>query len=106
MDAGDGLTVLRIKSQMPEGSEVQTVFAADRHEAEFSSEQFSFKGRFAVFSEVNGELEYIYLGDAVAARFKGWSARFGDGRPGAADIRFKNGNPVVNALREVVIEQE
>ena len=106
MDAADGISVLRIESETPDGNEVQTVFAADKADAVVSEKEFSFKGRFAVYSEVNGEPEYIYLGDAVAARFKGWTVRFSDGQAGAADIRFESGVPKVNAGREVTIEKE
>ena len=105
-DVADGVSVLRIASETPDGNEVQTVFAAAEKDAVVSAGDLSFKGRFAVCSEVNGAVEYIYLGDAVAVRFKGWSVRFKDGQPGAADIRFENGVPNVNSEWEVIVEKE
>ena len=101
-----GLSVLQVESETPAGDELQTVFAADRAGAEFSNDEFSFAGRFAVFSEVNGEPEYIYLGDAVSVTFKGWKVSFADGKSGAADIRFENGVPSVNSGRKVMVTKE
>ncbi len=102
----DGISVLQVQSETPAGIEVQTIFAADRVGAQFASREFSFKCRFAVFSEVNGALEYIYLGDAASASFKGWSVSFADGLAGAADIRFINGVPSVSSSWKVMVTKE
>jgi hypothetical protein len=106
LDAPAGLSVLQIEGWTPAGEERQTVFAADREVAGFANDELSFKGRFAVLSEVNGEPEYIYLGDAVSASFKGWAVSFADGKSGAADIRFKNGIPEMNSRKKVTVTKE
>lgn len=103
LPAPSGLSVLQVESETPSGDELQTIFSADRAEAEFANAKFSFKGRFAIFSEVNGEVEYIYLGDAVSASFKGWKVSFAGGKSGAAEVRFENGVPRVNSGREVIV---
>lgn len=102
----NGLSVLQVEGETPAGEELQTIFAADREVAEFSNDEFSFKGRFAVLSEVNGEPEYIYLGDAVSASFKGWNVSFADGKPGAAGIRFENGVPKISSAKKVTVTKE
>lgn len=101
----EGLTVLRIESKTPDGHEVQIVFSGDRPDMEFSKGNLSFKGRFAVCSEIDGEPEYIYFGEAVAVRFKGWDVAFRDGGSGALEIRFGAEGPRVNSEREVVIKE-
>lgn len=106
LDAPAGLTVLQVSSQTIDGDEVQTVLTADRSDGVYTGKSIQFKGRFAVCSAVNGEPEYIYLGDAVGVSFMGWRIVFADGRSGAADIRFENGVPVVSSESEVIITKE
>jgi hypothetical protein len=105
LPADEGISVLLIESKTPAGTEQQTVFSADSAGCKFSAAGISFCGRFAVLSQVNGEPEYIYLGDAVSASFHGWNVAFSDGNPGAAEIRFVNGVPRVNSSREVIVKK-
>lgn len=106
MNAPPGLSVLQVESKTPEGNEQQTVFVADQASARFANKDCLFEGRFAVFSEVNGAPEYIYLGDTVSALFKGWKVAFKDGKAGAVNVRFENGIPRVNSVREVMVTRE
>lgn len=106
LKASPGLSVLEIESQTNMGEEKQTVFSGDSSEASFSNEALSFRGRFGVYSEVDGNIEYIYLGDAIAASFKGWSVTFKDLKSGSAEIRFRDGVPKVYSDREMIIKKE
>ena len=99
------LSMLQVESKTPAGQERQRIFFSDHKHAVYTDGTVSFKGRFAVCSEVDGELDYIYFGDASSIEIMGWRVAFKDGMPGALNISFKEGPPTVVSEREVLVEK-
>lgn len=106
LPAPAGLSVLQIKSETSSGKEMQTVFSGSTPNAKFSNDSFSFTGSFAVLSEVDGRVEYIYLGDAFSVSFMGWNVSFADHKSGAVEVRFRDGVPKVNSQKKVIVKRE